>query len=195
MSAKKKIALFGGAFDPPHNGHLLSIGALLDSNYVDEVWIVPSGERADKKYKSSKEERKKMIDLAFQPISQSSKVKISWIEWEMEPALNGSWELISALSKQQADADFYLSIGADLLDDLQKWRHAETLRKEAKFLVHHRGDGHLNIDNEYQIKLVKSAIWSNVSSTEVRERLQRNESLLGMVPSEIEKYIRQKSVY
>ena len=45
----KKIALYGGAFDPPHHGHTRIIESLCKTPNIDEIWLLPCGDRLDKK--------------------------------------------------------------------------------------------------------------------------------------------------
>ena len=45
----RNIALYGGAFDPPHIGHLELINSLTKVQGIDEVWLLPCGDRNDKK--------------------------------------------------------------------------------------------------------------------------------------------------
>ena len=45
----RNIALYGGAFDPPHIGHLNLVSALSKVPQIDEVWLLPCGDRTDKK--------------------------------------------------------------------------------------------------------------------------------------------------
>jgi nicotinate-nucleotide adenylyltransferase len=44
----KSIALFGGAFDPPHNGHMSVLNKLDSIEFINEIWVLPSGNRSDK---------------------------------------------------------------------------------------------------------------------------------------------------
>ncbi len=45
----KTIALYGGAFDPPHKGHLAIIKNLNSLDFINEIWLLPCGDRNDKK--------------------------------------------------------------------------------------------------------------------------------------------------
>lgn len=45
----RNIALYGGAFDPPHIGHIQLINSLSTVPGIDEVWLLPCGDRNDKK--------------------------------------------------------------------------------------------------------------------------------------------------
>lgn len=53
----KKVALYGGAFDPPHKGHISIIENLASMAFINEIWLLPSGDRSDKKLLLNKDER------------------------------------------------------------------------------------------------------------------------------------------
>lgn len=57
MKQLKQIAIYGGAFDPPHNGHLSIIHELASMDFLDEVWLLPSGDRKDKRLVLSMDQR------------------------------------------------------------------------------------------------------------------------------------------
>ena len=59
----KKIALYGGAFSPPHLGHASVIEAILRLFPCDEIWVMPSADRHDKIVSASGEHRIKMLEL------------------------------------------------------------------------------------------------------------------------------------
>jgi nicotinate-nucleotide adenylyltransferase len=61
----KNIALYGGAFDPPHKGHIKLIESLTKIPGIDEVWLLPCGERTDKKLLLPMETRFAMMKKLF----------------------------------------------------------------------------------------------------------------------------------
>lgn len=61
----RNIALYGGAFDPPHVGHLLLIKHLTTIPFIDEVWLLPSGDREDKKLLLTMENRFALMQNIF----------------------------------------------------------------------------------------------------------------------------------
>jgi nicotinic acid mononucleotide adenylyltransferase len=61
MTNKRKILLFGGSFSPPTLAHEAIIAACLDMKDFDEVWVMPSGDRADKVIAIQDEDRLKML--------------------------------------------------------------------------------------------------------------------------------------
>jgi len=61
----KNIAIYGGAFDPPHLGHLKLIDYLISHEKIDEIWLMPCGDRNDKKLLLSKEQRFRLMKKLF----------------------------------------------------------------------------------------------------------------------------------
>ena len=61
----RNIALYGGAFDPPHIGHIKLIRSLVDVKGIDEVWLMPCGDRNDKKLLLPKDKRFDILKMLF----------------------------------------------------------------------------------------------------------------------------------
>lgn len=93
------------------------------------------------------------------------------------------------------DGNLGIIIGADLIAGFPRWKEADALAAEADILLARRPDAlkkdadfpypHISIMNELH----------DVSSTEVRERIARHESLNALIPDEICRYIKQRGVY
>lgn len=61
----KNIVIYGGAFDPPHIGHLKLIDYLAAEESFDEIWLMPCGDRNDKKLLMSKDQRFRLMNRLF----------------------------------------------------------------------------------------------------------------------------------
>jgi nicotinate-nucleotide adenylyltransferase len=61
----KNIALYGGSFDPPHKSHVALMRFLSRLPYIDEVWVMPCGDRTDKKLLLSKDTRFSLMSKIF----------------------------------------------------------------------------------------------------------------------------------
>ena len=62
----RRVAVYGGSFDPPHLGHVLSVAWALSAAEIDAVWIIPTWKHAfNKEHCASFEERMSMCELAF----------------------------------------------------------------------------------------------------------------------------------
>jgi nicotinate-nucleotide adenylyltransferase len=184
----KKIALYGGAFDPPHIGHKEFIEVLEKVDFIDEVWIVPSGRRPDKVYTISDAERQRLIKLFLKDIRSSEVKKRVLIPLELDTSATaspiiGTVELIKRLKELYPNNQFYFCIGSDLMCELPKWRHQEQLKNEVLFLVLERKgeSSQKNCKEEkamiavnYQVQIIQDIKITEVSSSELRELLSSN---------------------
>ncbi|MEE2644979.1 MAG: DUF2520 domain-containing protein [Myxococcota bacterium] len=119
---RAQVAVYGGAFDPPHFGHQSAILWLLGR--FDEVWVLPTAEHAFGKNMVPFEERCRLLTLLLQPFEQS-RLRISRVE--SERGLSKSFDTLSYLSGQHPSFDFHLVIGADNLSLAHRWHRFDEL--------------------------------------------------------------------
>jgi len=185
----RKIAFFGGSFNPIHNGHLKIISKILKDNIADKVLIVPCGNHAFGKELLSGKERLELIRLA---IGENSKLKISDIE------INSKEKSYTANTlrklKEQTDNEYYIVIGADNIGSLDKWHDFLYLKDNFEFIIFKRPD--YPVDNMHKIK-IKAIVELNeqVSSSEIRDKLHKDLSIEGLVPKSVEEYIILNGLY
>ena len=67
----KKIVIYGGAFNPPHIGHAIAIENVLRLFPCDEIWVMPTADRHDKKIKVDGVHRVQMLNLMVQEIGRA----------------------------------------------------------------------------------------------------------------------------
>ena len=82
----KNIALYGGAFDPPHLGHIRTIESLCKAPGIDEVWLLPCGDREDKKLLLPTKIRFQLMKNLFR---ENNRIKVSEDEIEMSRMRGG----------------------------------------------------------------------------------------------------------
>ncbi len=167
-----RIAVFGGAFDPPHLGHQQLVKYVLSSGVVDAVWLMPNFESTWKKTVAKPEDRLKMCQILTSEFPQES-VKVSPLEIEMA-GKSYTLATVKELKKRYPDTNFYWLIGSELVETLPKWEKAEGLFKEINFLVFPR---------------------TRLSSTEIRKRIEDGLPITGLVPKDVEQYIREHKLY
>lgn len=203
ISTGTRIGIAGGAFDPPHYGHLVLASIALNSGAIDEVWLVPSGNRPDKVYRVSLEERLELLRLLVESgvPTDERRVQVSLIEVE-EPDIIGTVELFRVLRVRHPGCTFRAIIGSDLVKDLPRWRHAEALRKEVSFVVIPRpqagGDNSKVAPKgleEFQLEWVSSEFSSMVSSSIVRGVLEEGGSVMGLMPATLIDFIKRRGLY
>jgi len=182
-----KVALFGGSFNPIHNGHLQIANELLEKG-MEEVWIIPCGNHAFGKKLESGEHRMKMINLA---IGKNPSIKAIGAELDSEGKSYSS-KTISRF-KKEFPHEFYFVIGTDNLIDMEKWNDFSYLKENVDFILIER-EGFEISDIGISIKRTLNTN-SKISSTQIRENISKGISVKGLVPEKVEEYIRQEGLY
>lgn len=202
MSDKKKVGILGGTFDPVHIAHLILAEAAWQQFSLDTVLIMPSGEPPHKSEAqiSSVEHRVRMVQLA---IDDNKHFKLSTIETEREGTTYTA-ETLAGLCRHNPDCEYYFIIGADSLAHIEKWYQPETIMSHAILLAAVRNDMDIarveekaaSLRKRYsaQIHLLHTPNMS-LSSSIIRERIAKKESIRYMVPKDVEKYIYQNKLY
>jgi nicotinate-nucleotide adenylyltransferase len=128
-----KLAIFGGTFDPIHNGHLAVARAAADRFHLDRVLFVPAARPPHKQVgaQASYDHRVRMAELAG---AGEPRFEVSRLEENTERSY--SIETIEKLRKRLAPADeLFFLIGADAFADIQTWRRWQDVAREVHFLV------------------------------------------------------------
>lgn len=149
----KRIAVFGGTFDPPHLAHVRAAEWVVRTGEVDEVLVVPVLEHAfAKQPRLGFAERCALCRLAF---ADSKGVLVSEIEASL-PKPSYTIETLRELRRLQPEATFRLVIGTDILPDLPHWRHGDELLRLAPPLVLGR-KGHPGPGSEADLPEISSS--------------------------------------
>lgn len=185
------IGLFGGSFNPPHVAHQLVTLYVLESQDLDEVWLLPAYRHAFGKDLAPFEDRMAMCQLAVAPLGPRAKVLATEAELARRPGFRTSrtLHLLEALIEAHPEHRFRLIIGSDILAEADKWYRWEAVVALAPPLVIGRA-GHLP-PNATATELVMP----EVSSTEVRQRVARQESVRNLLPREVVRYIDERGLY
>lgn len=177
------IAIFGGSFNPPHIGHQSLCLMLLEACDVDEVWVVPTFRHYFGKELASFEDRVEMCRSMVRPLGE--RVRISLIESELEEPRGRMLDTLRALGELHPDNRFRLVIGADILQETDRWHAWDEVAALAPPLVfgrHGYPGGEMPAPPE-------------VSSTKIRERLRRGESALPWIPKSVQRIITERGLY
>ncbi len=184
MGQSREIALFGGSFNPLHMGHVYVMAHVLATEPVDELWLVPAHTHAFAKSLAPYDIRLRMCEEACRLFSR--RVRVSTAERDIARADRPSFTIdtLSHLQEQCSDVRFGLVIGSDILATFGKWKESARIRKLARLIVIHRA-GHPVEDAGPPLP--------DVSSTWIRQRLRRKESLHGWVPKEVARMCEETS--
>lgn len=190
----KKIGLFGGTFDPVHNGHVKIAQSFINSGCIDELWILltpfpPHKIEADH---VSYETRLAMLEQAFSGI----KCRILSIENNL-PKPSFTYRTIQVLKEQNSDCKFYFCMGEDSLSQFHNWKHFENILAEADLLVARRPNSdHTNVDE----LILKHTIFVDhkpieISSSGIKSRIKDSGFINDNLPSGVISIIEKENLY
>jgi nicotinate-nucleotide adenylyltransferase len=179
-----KLGLYGGTFDPIHNGHTHVITQLLSQNIVDRILVIPAGEPRlrENAPKASGAARRTMCQLAINdlPPEIRSKVEVNPIEiLRMGPSY--TIDTVEAVAQTYPDDEIVLIVGTDAYAKLDQWHRIEDLKKMVTLEVIQR-PGYL-ADSARNIDAI------DLSATQVR--LHQSDQLSPSVAN----YIKENNLY
>ena len=191
-----RIGLFGGTFDPVHNGHLSIADSFLKSGTIDQLWVLltPFPPHKEDENHASYATRLKMLKAAFEGMSQLS---ILTIENEL-PKPSYSYNTIRHLIEvNNPDYQFFFCIGEDNLAKFHTWKFHEQILDQVNLLVANRpGADHSQVKNYI---LEKTTFVNHepldISSSEIKEKIQRHEEIKKMIPRKVLGIIEQEALY
>lgn len=166
MKNNKRVALFGGSFDPVHTDHFNMAKACHDKLEFEEVWIIPTFLNPFKtSTKTSNEERINLLNLIFE---DEKYIKINKFEMNNN-RVTTTFETVSYFKKLYPNIEFSFVIGSDNLNRLEEWNNFKELIKMINFVVFERSEEY---KKEVAIKYnIPTYQFDNnfLSSTKVRE--------------------------
>ncbi len=129
------IGLFGGTFDPVHQGHLALAGHVLDRCQLDTLFFIPAPQPPHKGQPlASFAHRAAMLAAALAECPDKQRVQVSLIEQEL-PLPSYTLNTVEALIERYGRHRYFLIIGADSLIDLPHWHRAPELLALVSLLV------------------------------------------------------------
>lgn len=204
---KGRVGIFGGTFDPPHEGHLILAQEMKRLHNLDAVVFIPAKQNPLKHSGpiASDEQRLTLTALAIRDLPG---MYVSDIQHRL-PSPSYTIDMMAAIKAENGgDAQFFILCAADIIEDLHKWKNVTALNRQAPFLIGTRpgvavSDSSLaKLDAEVakQVRQGLTEIHSKAaSSTALRDALKRNSSqeelqALGLEPLTA-RYIRETSIY
>ncbi|MBB5324783.1 nicotinate-nucleotide adenylyltransferase [Anoxybacillus tepidamans] len=186
----KKIGIFGGTFDPPHNGHLLMANEVLHALSLSEIWFMPNHIPPHKQHEqiTNSDDRLHMLELA---IADHPYFKIETIELKRSGP-SYTYDTMRQLKALYPKYEFYFIIGADMVEYLPHWYCIDQLVHLVTFVGVKRPG--FSLHTSYSIVEVEIPEFA-VSSSLIRERVKQGKSIRYLVPECVRQYIERKRLY
>jgi len=195
-----KTGIFGGTFNPVHNGHVAALKAFREFSELDRVFVFVTGTPPHKQLlrEVSDEDRAAMAGLAFpDAITDDFEIRSGGKSYTVNT--------VEYLKRKFPEDELFLYMGSDMILCIETvWHRFEEILANASVTVLSRfGDdvsalekhaAYLNEKYGADVRVAK-ADTVVISSTEIRKRIKNRESISGLVPEAVEKYIFEKGLY
>ncbi len=201
------LVLFGGTFDPVHNGHLIVARSIAEQLGIDSITLMPAAKPPHKPAAAAGgEHRIEMLRLATadDPLFEICDLELT------RPGPSYTLETVRALRDLRGqDLAVRLIIGADMLVELPNWHQVSQLLCSVEFIVAARPPQDQKMDqilagiektlgSKISQKLLKSVVTTpliDISSTEIRNRVSQGLSISYLVPESVRAYISASGLY
>ena len=208
------VGLFGGAYDPIHNGHLMIANSLINKLKLDQFFFIPTGISVTDKNLTSADHRLNMIRLAL----TDSKLNVSTYETDNNLNAEKSYTIdtLKYFFKKNNAINFFI-MGSDNFLKINTWKNWEKLLNYAHIILIDRQISSLSFINDSEIKefleqheeenfsnltlkrngyIYKHQIdYIDIASSEIRERLHQDKEVSDVIPEKIKRYIATNNLY
>ena len=198
----KKIGIFGGAFDPPHNAHVALAQTALAELELDALHVIPTGQAWHKaRTLSEPEHRLAMTRLAFQDMP-----RVVLDDREIKRAgPTFTIDTLRALQAENPGSQLYLMLGADQFAAFRQWHQWQEIIKIAIICVAARArfdwaESQFDSLKQPEIRLLMLHMpQMAVSATQIRQLLAsglgENQTIADLLPNPVASYIAQHRLY
>jgi nicotinate-nucleotide adenylyltransferase len=190
----KRLGLFGGTFDPPHNAHVALARAALETLQLDELRWIPAGRPWQKKRTiSAPLHREAMVRAA---IGDEPRFVLDRIELE-RTGPSYTLDTVQALRRTHAQAELFLVIGADQYAGLHTWRGWQQLLGLVTLAVANR-PGAMPPVHPQVLRLAHRVVplpMLDICATDIRARAARGLPIDALVPAAVAHYIETHRLY
>ncbi len=189
----QSIAVFGGSFDPVHNGHVMIARSALAELELDRLIVMPAAQSPFKPDQAlaPAAARMEMLRAAF---SGEPEIEIS--SWELDRGgVSYSIETLRALAAEHPRAQLFYLIGADHVATLPQWREADALAAAATFVVVPRpGAPEEVFPQPFSGRYLQGKPMA-ISASEIRDRLRAGRSVANFVPPPVAQLLNSMQIY
>ena len=181
---RKRIGIFGGSFNPIHNGHICLARQILTLVSLDEIWFVVSPLNPFKQEVTDLLPDDVRLELTREALKDEPFLLASDYEFGL-PRPSYMWNTLAHLSNDYPQYSFSLIIGADNWTSFDRWARHEFILEHYNILVYPREGYPVDASSLSQnVKLVPTQLYP-FSSTDIRTMVQKGQSVKGLVPDVI----------
>ncbi len=188
-----RIGIFGGTFDPIHNGHLITAQSVMEFRKLEKIIFIPAYISPHKQHEkaSSAQHRLNMLNLAIEniPFFECSDFEIK------QHTISYTIDTLREYKKHYDEID--LIIGYDNIFQFHTWKEPDEILKLANIVVLKRKSSH---PLDFVDKYVEAATFVQtrgieISATDIRNRVHADLPIYCLVPEKVLLYINKNKLY
>ena len=183
-----KIGFFVGSFNPPTIAHLDLVKKAINKYQLDKVYFVPVNNFYQKEDLIDIKQRINMLEIMC---SNEPKISVSDIEVENDRPLKAI-DVFEIIEKKFQENDIYFLMGEDNYLKMSLWNNYEKLQTYNYIVFQRTLNTSINKEKTLYINNVETL---NISSSTIREKIQKGENIANLVTSDVEKYIKENKLY
>ena len=200
-----KTGILGGSFNPIHNGHLQMARLAMEKFGLDRVFMTVASDPPHKKLADNvtAEIRYSMVCAV---LTEAGDSRISANDTEIRRGGKSyTSDTLKELHKEYPCDELYLILGADMVCDFPNWHCPDEIAKSARIIAIKRPEQQSNATYAESVRLMRENFGAEVyeadfnvddiSSTDIRNRIEENMPIYGLVPYSVEKIIYENALY
>lgn len=184
-----RTGIYGGSFNPIHNGHIAIAQAMLRQGALDEVWLMVSPQNPLKQAADLLDDQLR-LDMVRRAVARLPHIEACDHEFHM-PRPSYMWNTLQSLSHDYADRQFALLIGADNWAVFDRWYHAKDIIANYPIDIYPREGYPIDTGRLPRTATLVDTGLHNVSSTQVRRLVRDGGDPSPLVPEEIADDVRR----
>jgi nicotinate-nucleotide adenylyltransferase len=188
------IGIYGGTFDPIHNGHLHVIKELLLSRRIDRIIVLPAGDpQLRERPMASAVDRLAMCSAALASLGTlADRVEVSAMEVERDRP-SYAIESVRQLQKENPAQEFAWIIGSDAYRKIGDWHESEVLQDLISFIVVERPENAQGeVFDDFDTTEINAL---DISATQIRKKIGSGQEVSALLPTGVLSYIESKGLY
>ncbi len=188
-----KTGIFGGSFDPIHNGHISLALSVMKKMRLDEVWFIVSPHNPLKEQGNLTDDNVR-LEMTRLALSDYPRLVASDYEFFL-PRPSYMWNTLVHIQADYPERELYLLIGEDNWDCFDQWYNHEDILKHFQIVVYPRNTGkRMTYRSTKSVHFLRTRLLP-VSSTMIREKVRNGEPINKLVPAKIADFIERNQLY
>ena len=180
---KIKTGIYGGSFNPIHNGHIAIAKRMLEEAGLDEIWLIVSPQNPLKAAGSLLDDQLR-LDMTQRALAPYPQLTASDYELRL-PRPSYMWHTLQHLSADYPDREFTLLIGADNWAVFDRWYHASDIIAHYPIAIYPRTGSDIDVTTlPPTVRLFNTGLY-DISCTLVRNTIKAGGDISSLVPKEI----------